>query len=493
MVFRIVKKEILESLLSLRFMLSSVLVVLVFATSGFVFVANCKQQLLDYQEGTSKNTASLREGGGGRGRGPALREEETDPGGASGKPLYELAFLEQDIWRRPKALSMCVGGSERSLPNRFGTTAFGMGRLLVKRPGNFLLRWSGDMDWAFIVSVLLSFMALLLTYDAFSGEREAGTLRLLLSAAIPRDKVLTGKYLGVMLTLGIPFAAGAMVHMLIVRSYGIAAITAGDWLKILVIVLISFAYLSFFVLLGLLVSGRAQHSVSSMVILLLVWVGLVVLVPSSGRLAARAFGDFMPRAELARKVAEATQEIWANSARYGERAGTMAGDRDDPRNNPPARAKLKRAVTQAKNQLREEYLLLARAQATLGRQFTRVSPVVMYQIAAETIAGTGIRRCFDIYDQLKEYRAALMDYIRAKDQEDPESLHLICEERSMATRWQAISHQPVDFESIPKFRESDMPMGEALKSAIWDVGLLVALNVVLFAAAHVSFSRYDVR
>ena len=107
----------------------------------------------------------------------------------------------------------------------------------LKRPGNFLLRWSGDMDWAFIVSALLSFMALLLTYDAFSGEREAGTLRLLLSAAIPRDEVLTGKYLGVMLTLGIPFAAGAMVHMLIVRSYGIAAITAGDWLKILVIVL----------------------------------------------------------------------------------------------------------------------------------------------------------------------------------------------------------------------------------------------------------------
>jgi len=474
MILKIVKKEVLESLVSLRFMLSVILVVSLFATSAFVFVSSYRQQLQDYGERTNKNLSALREQTG---------------------HLYEVALHEQEIWRKPKPLGLCAEGFEESLPNYFKMNAFSMRAPEAKSRSNFMLPPFNDIDWVFFIGTVLSFIALVLTYDAVSGEREAGTLRLMLAGPAPRDKVLVGKYVGTMLTLGIPLLLGMLVNLIIVRSYGIVAITPGDWLKIAAILLLSLAYLSVFVLLGLFVSSRAQHSVSSMVILLLVWVGLVILAPSSGWLAARAFGKATSGAEMQERLHEAWREVWENvkAGKYGERARSLFDDPNDPRNNPPARVRYREAFTDASNRIGEEYFMQAAAQGRIGRQFTRVSPTVLYHCAAEAIAGTGIERSFNLYGQVKQYQASLMEYIRSKDQEDAESLHLLCEDRSMAEKWKSISHQPVDFEAVPKFQERDLSLGKSLGRAVWDVGLLIAFNVVFFTASYVSFTRYDVR
>ncbi len=66
---------------------------------------------------------------------------------------------------------------------------------------NFLLSRFSDIDWVFVISLFLSFVTLVLSYDRICGEREAGTLRLMLAGPIPRYKILFGKYVGVMLIL----------------------------------------------------------------------------------------------------------------------------------------------------------------------------------------------------------------------------------------------------------------------------------------------------
>jgi hypothetical protein len=77
--------------------------------------------------------------------------------------------------------------------------------------------------------------------------------------------------------------------------------------------------------------------------------------------------------------------------------------------------------------------------------------------------------------------------------EDPASLHLVNPELSTARSWRAISHNPVDFDTVPKFQEKDLALGESLKLAIWDIGLLILFNIVFFAASFASFLQYDVR
>ena len=60
-------------------------------------------------------------------------------------------------------------------------------------------------------------------------------------------------------------------------------------------------------------------------------------------------------------------------------------------------------------------------------------------------------------------------------------------------KWGTISKKPVDFSTVPKFVERDLGLGKSLQLAIWDIGLLVLFNLVFFAAAFVSFLKYDVR
>ena len=99
----------------------------------------------------------------------------------------------------------------------------------------------------------------------------------------------------------------------------------------------------------------------------------------------------------------------------------------------------------------------------------------------------------NLYQQIKQYQAQLKDYIRDRDQQDPESLHLLFDEEHSVAEWNAISKRPVSFDTVPKFQERDLAFGQSLKLAVWDIGLLALFNLVFFAAAFVSFLRYDVR
>ena len=471
MIRQIIYREILENLLSLRFILSLLLAVSLFAAAGFVFTAKYMQESQDYWEDTNENLSNL--------------NEQT-------KRLCDAARYRQTVYGKPRALALCTEGFDKYFPNCFRFNIFSMYIPQVRSRGNFDLGRFSDMDLVFIISLILSFVALIFTYDTICGEKEAGTLRLMLAASIHRHKILLGKYVGAMLTLGMPLLLGLLVNLLIVISSKDVIISAGDWLKILSIVLLSFLYLSVFVLLGMLVSSRTAHSANSMVILLLAWVGLVILIPSFGRIVSDAACESPTQAELQRRFAEAEKQIEDDdiSGKFGSNPMYFGSKHQE---NPPGTAMLVNARTQARNQVREDHLNKMIAPLIFGQSFTRLSPTVLYQCASETIAGTGITRFKSLYQQVKRYQQDLKEYIRGKDAEDPESLHLLCDHGQAIRDWGVISKKPVSFDTVPKFQERDLVLGESLKLAIWDIGLLVLFNLVFFTAAFVSFLRYDVR
>ena len=464
------RKEILDNLLSLRFMLSLLLIISLFATAGFMFAGKYRQESSDYWKETNSNVSRVR--------------DHTNH-------LYELVTCTQVVWRRPKPLSLCAEGFENTLPDRFSFDPFVADLPEVRSRSNFLFTHFSDIDWVFTISLIVSFVALLLTYDSLCGEKQTGTLRLMLAASIPRYKVLLGKYLGAMVTIGIPLLSGLMLSLIIVVSYRTININTGQWLKILTIVLLSFLYLSIFILSGILISSRSHKPTSSMVVLLLLWVGLVILIPSFGRIIAGRFHKIPTRIDMENRVAEAIQQIKDDSEKFGKGAGSWNSQQD----NPPAAAKYYNAQVNAKTTIMDEYLRQMVAQVNTGRYFTCVSPAAIYQRASEIIAGVGVSRIAHLCQQIKRYQENFREFIRSKDAEDPASLHLLFQFPSewVAKNWYAISHERVDFDSVPKFQEHDLALDASLKLAIWDIGLLLLMNLGLFAAAFVSFLRYDVR
>jgi ABC-type transport system involved in multi-copper enzyme maturation permease subunit len=468
MIGKIALKEILGNILTLRFVLSLLLVLLLFLTSGFLFVSKYRQATEDYWTETNRNLTNLRE---------------------ESKNLAKLALYEQTIWKKPKTLQLCAEGFEKSLPNQFKTNVFEVDYPEVQSRSSFILPRFSDVDWAFIVSIILSFVALLLTYDCICGEKEAGTLSLMLAGSLPRYKVILAKYFGAMLTIGIPLVLGVLVNLIVVNLSEVVRISGTHWWKVLAIVLISLLYLSIFILLGMFMSSRTRRSSTSMVMLLLIWVGIVILIPSFGRIISERLTKVPNRTEVDRKIDQAEDVIRYNSEKYGKHAGASGTDHD----NPPARTRWMNAMTDARNRVFDKYMHDIATQAEAGRRFTRISPAVTYQCVSEAIVGTGIPRFRHIYLELKRYKRIFKDYILSEDQKDPDSLHLLLDDQSEMVDRHYISNNPVDFDTVPQFQERNLPLGQSVKLAIWDIGLLALFNLVFFSAAFVSFLRYDVR
>ena len=178
-----------------------------------------------------------------------------------------------------------------------------------------------QIDWAFIIGYILSLIALIFTFDAISGEREHGTLRLTLANAIPRRTVLIGKFLGALISVSIPFILSTLVNLLMLSTASAVHLNTQAWGRIGIILFIALLYTCLFLALGLLVSARVQRSAVSLVILLLTWVTFVVFMPSTLASLARGFSVSMSVDEYWDRYGQSDSQISARKPCLGTGKG----------------------------------------------------------------------------------------------------------------------------------------------------------------------------
>lgn len=123
-------------------------------------------------------------------------------------------------------------------------------------------------DFLFITKVVLSLLTILFAFDAIAGERERGTLQLMLSNPISRGQVLLGKFLGGYLSIAFPFLAAALIAFLLLVFSPSIALNGESWLQISFLLLVSLAYIAVFFLIGLFVSALTQRAATAALMLL---------------------------------------------------------------------------------------------------------------------------------------------------------------------------------------------------------------------------------
>ena len=145
-----------------------------------------------------------------------------------------------------------------------------------------------------LVIYLIPLIALLLGFDAIVGERERGSLDLLLSLPITRLELLLGKYLGLAAALALSTLAGfGMVAVLLARQ--MSWVSMYHYFGVMLSsVLLGLAFLSLAVLLSVLARDRTRASglaIATWFFFVLVFdlVLLGVLVGSGGRFGGEAF------------------------------------------------------------------------------------------------------------------------------------------------------------------------------------------------------------
>ncbi len=145
-----------------------------------------------------------------------------------------------------------------------------------------------------LVIYLIPLIALLLGFDAIVGERERGSLDLLLALPITRLELLLGKYLGLAAALTLSTVAGfALVAGVLYQRFGASALYHYGGF-VLSSVLLGLAFLSLAVLLSVLARDRTRASGLAIAL----WFGLVLvfdllllglLVATGGQVGGEAF------------------------------------------------------------------------------------------------------------------------------------------------------------------------------------------------------------
>ena len=468
MIWHITKRELYDNLNSLRFALTTVLLLALMVTNAVKHLREHPKRAQKYRDAVTESIGGL-----------VSRADVS---------VYELAQQGPGtFYKKPSPLYFCAEGGEALLPDRIeGSWPAGfrvqnrLWRLRYPDTNINMMNVGPDVsqvDWTFIIGYVLSFIAFLFTFDAVSGEREHGTLRLMLANSIPRHTVLIGKFLGALISTNIPFILAVLVNLLMISTSSAVNLNAQAWGRLSIILFISLLYTSLFLVLGLLVSARVQQGTVSFVILLLTWVTFVIFIPSTLASIARGFSSSMSHGEYWRRYGEIDTGLW------GEYKTWVRSDKLDEKTLTKKSEYYTKAAARAER-LNNGHLTFKISQVQRARAVTRISPAVLLQYLLESFAGTGLERHLQFIENVQRYAREYREFVVDMDRGDPESLHIIGVREGM-------SQKPVDPEAVPKF-EDMLNIGKDFNAAATELLLLLLFVVLLLSGAYLVFVRVEV-
>jgi ABC-2 type transport system permease protein len=136
----------------------------------------------------------------------------------------------------------------------------------------------GFMGFATDLSILGSMIAIVLGFDAIIKERKSGSLNVLLTHPVYRDQIITGKLLGMMVTLGfvVIVSVGAATGLMLGVS-GIA-ISFEVINRIMVFMILAFLFMLSYLAFSILVSTFSKEPADSLVYCIAGWLVMGTLL-----------------------------------------------------------------------------------------------------------------------------------------------------------------------------------------------------------------------
>ena len=462
--WHIAKRELYNNLNSLRFALTTVLLLALMVTNAVRHIREHPKRVQKYHNAVTESVNRL-----------------TSHADSS---LYTLAQKGPgDLYKKPSVLHFCAEGGETLLPDRINGGGLGSVQFWSLRypDANINMMNVGpdvsQVDWAFIIGYILSLIALIFTFDAISGEREHGTLRLTLANSIPRHTVLVGKFLGALISTTIPFMLAVLVNLLMLSTASTIHLNTQAWGRLGIILFIALLYTCLFLALGLLVSARVQRSAVSLVILLLTWVTVVVFMPSTLAALARDFSSSMSRDEYWDRYGQSDRKfrhenhVWARAKGLDDRTLRKRGE-------------FFTIMAANSEHLNEGFLTFKITQVQRARAITSISPAALLQHLLEAFAGTGLDRHQQFIENVQRYAREYREFIVDMERGDPESRHI------MGVR-EGMSQKSVNPEAVPRF-EDTRNIGKDFNTAATKLLLLSLFVVVLLAGAYLAFVRVEI-
>ena len=498
----IIWHEFPANILTLRFLLGLIICTGLVSLNTWVLVRSYKHRLQDYRRAVDANTNEVR--GIQVYSGLSYRHS---PRAEKKSPL--LSILNEGLAGR---LGNSVKVSHVVVPVK--ATQHGSDNpYLVVFP---------RIDLTFVFQVVISLLAFLFSYDAIAGERQNGTLALVLSNAIPRGKLLFGKYLGGILSLAIPLVFSLLVALLFIFLSPHVFISVSDWARIGIFCLVSLIYMSVFFTLGMLFSTWVGRTTTALILTMFFWALFVLVFP---RASAFAVSKLLPIKSDAHVSSEGyiylllskrgdpsqhrLHELWQNFEReledfkkkrdfelaFNGMTGSWTlicheytGSFGGPPDQLPTfheflkfQEELNIQYADEVGRIRREYFIQNPIrQAKLTQQIASFSPAAVYWHATAILTGTDLDSHLRFLDETRQYRRELIRYLRDQNAFESEAWY------------NPEAFTKIGGEDIPLFRERPQSLSAILSRMSFNVGVLMLLNVVFFLLTYLLFLRSDV-
>jgi ABC-type transport system involved in multi-copper enzyme maturation permease subunit len=458
------KREIQHNLYSLRFMIALALVLLAFVLGALAFVRN-------HEDALAKDRLA---------RADFLDKMKAD----AGLTATRLAVTKRDYPLRPRGNGFITDAKEKYLPDAITFSAWNVFGFRSRGGSvNPFLAKHDEINWSFIVGLILSFVALLFTFDAVSGEKENRTLALTLSNSVSRGALLFWKYSSAVISFIFVVTPGILASLLVIIVLGGAEFSAVLAAEVAGFLVASVLLAASFAAFGLLSSVISRSANVSLLLALSFWLLFAVVIPNSSAFAAKRLFPIESAETVQARVTAAFDDL-NKSAPPG--SWSSSSDPFMPRHELRANLQMKRL--QAEKAIRDDAIQAMSRQFVRIRLLTAISPIADFEGQTESLVGGGFPRLFKVWKDLHVYQGQLLAFFRSLDARDPKSPHWHNPNEDVST-----TRLPVTFETVPQFAEKPMSFGERLRPALPNLAVSASLTLLVFALSFVLFVRYDVR
>jgi len=510
----LVGKEVAETVLGFRFVIAMLLCVVLIPLGMYVSRKDYEHRLTGYQ-----------------------RELQTYRKRYGTPPPPLTGGEEAQGFRPPSVLSIFAAGLDPFMPDKVFTSQSGLFRTLkesgIDNPQSLLF---GKADFLFNVMFIISLAALIFTFNSISGEREKGTLRLMIAHSIPRSRILLSKIVGKYIVLLVPFMISVFIALLILDASPVVSIGSLEvWPALLVILMVTLLFIFGMVGLGVCISTFTSHSMGSIVLLFFVWAMFIIGVPKMSPMIAESiypvesgsvfsFRKRMIRNDIEKQFEQVKKETidpkWdkerdivqemelkatmelVNRMKVLGREVSFDVVKEDPdfkelrKKFKPKYQELRaryelqvehlfnesqRRIASELNRIEQDYRNLRNIQLSIAMNLARISPVSCYAYIVSGLSGTGISEPDNFVSNARMFQEDINQIFYDK------VFYIFG--RQKRTEGFNVS-DPLSF---PDMRYRHLNLAEALQIHWPDILLLCLFDVLFFALALMRFSRYDVR
>ena len=482
MLMTLIQKEIMHHILSVRFVALLLMCLLLVPLTLSINYRRYSQNLVDYQESIKRERTEAKE----------------NPPNAQ-DPNTEVSKL----FLKPTPLSVFANGLEDALPTYLGMTRNGVRQGSAGVSQASVAYVLGNLDFLFIVGTVFSLLALLFTFDAVAGEREAGTLRITLSNSLPRDVFLWSKLIGGYIVFVVPFLVSFLLGLLLLVWQGFPLGELRVALPVLGLTLISLLYIAVFFAIGVFISTYLDNAKTALIVAFTFWVFAVLIAPRGAFVVAKLVAPtrtqqavYMEKTALRNnlskdrdeKIREKMTEAFAGSEGIVFRSDDAAFQERMDTLKKPIEEEFRLAFQHQTDKIDRDYQREKTRQEQVGETLSRIVPTSSLTYVAINLTQTGKSKRDGYFQTGERYHSQLDDSYFSEVSDSDDALVQIMQ---LASQINDPSESDTD-QILPPPTLTAPSLSDTLRRSAVDVFLLGFFAVAFTTIAFLKFFRSDI-